>query len=406
MKNRWIQVSSPPRCMSRALQAAQETCYAETQSQGWDTALFIEDSTLQKRDSEVAEVKGWVRIVPGRCAECRRPVRAGGEVPLVVFSVGGRHVILGERARLKSSPIVFPATLGDVTWLPEPVLPKLRLFRQSLAGFRLCQLSPLSSCDRTRKVKRKLSSGSTSSGSSSSPSHITANLPEDLAALTMQQQPDVPGGATEAAASLQCSNDEMLAARRPQLVEQQHSLVRRQGSGQGARRPQHEGRLDPGIVTTSLHVPGSAGSAGNVLRRGPEPGMGHCLVHRGLDAAEARFRVRGGQRGLDVELDVEHETNVIADDEVIVNEEPERKALTESDVENIVCQLRELLHEKDQPQEDDLMEALSPLQAQLMLQAYGTLSAFQDRYQEFHVGHEDIHSLIYYKEPDNEADRV
>ncbi|KAH7979588.1 hypothetical protein HPB49_009989 [Dermacentor silvarum] len=348
MKNRWIQVSSPPRCMSRALQAAQETCYAETQSQGWDTALFIEDSTLQKRDSDVAEVKG--------------------------------------------------------TWLLEPVLPKLRLFRQSLAGFRLCQLSPLRSCDRTRKVKRKLSSGSTSSGSSSSPSHITANLPEDVAALTMQLQPDVPGDAREAAASLQCSNDEMLAARTPQLVEQQHSLVRRRGSGQGARRPQHEEPLDPGIVTTSLHVTSSAGSAGNVLCRDPEPGIGHCLVHRGLDAAEARLRGRGGQRGLDVELDVEHETNVIADDEVIVNEEQERKAPTESDVENIVCQLRELVHEKDPSQ--DLMEALSPLQAQLILQAYGTLSAFQDRRQEYHVVHENLHSFMYYKEPDNEADRV
>ncbi|KAH7980073.1 hypothetical protein HPB49_012948 [Dermacentor silvarum] len=114
MKNGWIQVSSPPRFMSRALQAVQETCYAEAQSQGWNTALFIEDSTLQKRDSEDAEVKGWVRIVPGRCAECRRPVRAGGEVPLVVLSVGGRHVSLGERSRLKEARRVFPAAHGHV----------------------------------------------------------------------------------------------------------------------------------------------------------------------------------------------------------------------------------------------------------------------------------------------------
>lgn len=36
-----------------------------------------------------------------------------------------------------------------------------------------------------------------------------------------------------------------------------------------------------------------------------------------------------------------------------------------------------MLHEKGPSQEDDLMEALTPLQAQLILQAYGTLSAFK-----------------------------
>ncbi|XP_065294804.1 uncharacterized protein [Dermacentor albipictus] len=59
MKDGWSQVSSPPRCMSRALQAVQKMCDAEVQTQGWDPALFNElMSTVQKHDAEVAELKG------------------------------------------------------------------------------------------------------------------------------------------------------------------------------------------------------------------------------------------------------------------------------------------------------------------------------------------------------------
>ncbi|KAH7978810.1 hypothetical protein HPB49_006856 [Dermacentor silvarum] len=156
---------------------------------------------------------------------------------------------------------------------------------------------------------------------------------------------------------------------------------------------------------TMQNLPGVAGNT--TEGAASKPGSKDCILATPETTIQSSNSINHfSTKGLDVELDVEHETNVIADDEVIVNEEPEWKAPTESDVENIVCQLRELLHEKGPSKEDDLMEALSPLQAQLMLQAYGTPSAFQDRRQEFHVVHEDLHSFIYYKEPDNEADRV
>lgn len=58
MKDGWSQVLSPPR-LSRALQAAQDTCHAQALTQGWDPALFFElQSTLQKRDAVAAELKG------------------------------------------------------------------------------------------------------------------------------------------------------------------------------------------------------------------------------------------------------------------------------------------------------------------------------------------------------------
>lgn len=58
MKDGWSQVLSPPR-LSRALQAAQDTCDAQALTQGWDPALFFEiQSTLQKRDAVAAELKG------------------------------------------------------------------------------------------------------------------------------------------------------------------------------------------------------------------------------------------------------------------------------------------------------------------------------------------------------------
>ncbi|KAH7960528.1 hypothetical protein HPB49_020945 [Dermacentor silvarum] len=102
-------------------------------------------------------------------------------------------------------------------------------------------------------------------------------------------------------------------------------------------------------------------------------------------------------------LVVERETSLTAEDEVIVHEEPERKAPTESDVVGIVNQLREFLHDKDPSQEDDLMEALSPSRAQHILEAYGTLTAFLERRPGFQVVHEDLYSFVYYKQPDDEA---
>lgn len=85
-----------------------------------------------------------------------------------------------------------------------------------------------------------------------------------------------------------------------------------------------------------------------------------------------------------------------------MHEEPYPKAVTDSDVADIVRQLRELLQENGPSQEEDLLKALSPSQAQLILEAYGTLTAFLDQRPGFRVLHEDLYSFVYYEEPGDE----
>ncbi|XP_072142823.1 uncharacterized protein [Dermacentor andersoni] len=62
MKDGWDQAPSPP-CLSRALQAVQETCDAETRTQEWDPARFaVLESPPRKRDAEIAELLGRLEI--------------------------------------------------------------------------------------------------------------------------------------------------------------------------------------------------------------------------------------------------------------------------------------------------------------------------------------------------------
>ncbi|KAH7960365.1 hypothetical protein HPB49_018968 [Dermacentor silvarum] len=64
---------------------------------------------------------------------------------------------------------------------------------------------------RRRKLMPELSFGSTSGGPSSLPCNTKANLLEFFALLKAHLKPDVPGNATEAAASEHCSKDGVLA---------------------------------------------------------------------------------------------------------------------------------------------------------------------------------------------------
>ncbi|KAL1487209.1 hypothetical protein MTO96_046611 [Rhipicephalus appendiculatus] len=93
---------------------------------------------------------------------------------------------------------------------------------------------------------------------------------------------------------------------------------------------------------------------------------------------------------------IKKETDFVGEKDVVVHKTQALEALTELDTVHIAMQLRATLQEKGPSQEKDLLQALSPLQAQLILAAYGTLTAFLDRQPGFQVQHEHPHSLIYY----------
>ncbi|KAH7978771.1 hypothetical protein HPB49_006706 [Dermacentor silvarum] len=168
----------------------------------------------------------------------------------------------------------------------------------------------------------------------------SSNLPELYGALTMHQQPDAPGDATESAASVHCSNDDMLAT--------------------------------------------------------PERTIEKC----DSQSSKSVKLVDTKEYEASVPLDDELETIIAEDD--LVNEEAERKAPTESVVVDIVRRLQEALLEKSPCQEDDLMGALSLSQAQLIIEEYGTVTAFADRHPAFRVVREDQLSFVFYKDHENE----
>ncbi|XP_075548192.1 uncharacterized protein LOC142582398 isoform X4 [Dermacentor variabilis] len=91
-------------------------------------------------------------------------------------------------------------------------------------------------------------------------------------------------------------------------------------------------------------------------------------------------------------------------EEGTVEEEVEPEPLTEADVTDIVRQLREVLQQNGPSQEDDLLNALAPEQACRVLATYDTLTAFLDRHPGFRQLHEDLHSFIYYQDPDDDDD--
>ncbi|XP_049520809.1 uncharacterized protein LOC119445049 [Dermacentor silvarum] len=162
---------------------------------------------------------------------------------------------------------------------------------------------------RRRKLKPKLSFGSTSGGTTSLATNMKANLPELFALLKKQLNPDVPGNATEAAASKHCFKD--------------------------------------GILATPETMPSDKCEA-------------QSSSHSTGPATECEASVS--------EVD-EVKTSFFGEQEVVVTEESQPKALAESDVVDIVRRLREVLQEKGPSQEDDF-EALTPSQAQLILEVH------------------------------------
>lgn len=212
--------------------------------------------------------------------------------------------------------------------------------------------------ERRKKLKPKLSFGSSSGASGNLPSNMQANLPELFA-----------------------------------LLKTQLELCRQQ-----AQDDEPPCEVNGNVTGWSAHKRSLNNEL--LMYSGPVPNVPNC-ARSSPDSTTA-------SDGKEFELDIlgtgENGTTSICVEEVIVDEELEPEPLTEADVTDIVRQLREVLQEKGPSQEDDLLNALAPEQARRVLATYDTLTAFLYRHPGFRLVHEDLHSFIYYQDPDDDDD--
>ncbi|KAH6948171.1 hypothetical protein HPB50_023121 [Hyalomma asiaticum] len=99
---------------------------------------------------------------------------------------------------------------------------------------------------------------------------------------------------------------------------------------------------------------------------------------------------------------VQHPSSIGRHDHISTVETPEPKALTGADVEDIMRDMRQLLLDKGPSQEQDLLDAVSPLHAEQVVQVHGTMTAFLNQHPGFAVVNEDMYSFVYY-DPDGEV---
>ncbi|KAL1483848.1 hypothetical protein MTO96_032922 [Rhipicephalus appendiculatus] len=214
-------------------------------------------------------------------------------------------------------------------------------------GFgQLRDMSTMGARKRGRRRKPKASVGSTSSCSSdSTSSKAQAKLPELFARLTLRQAAN----------------------------EERHCDAA--GHSPSAYEPCSEGEL-------------------------PKPSRNDANKTRSsLDSAKPSSKEESEASASEV---VENGTDIVSEPEEIVNEKPGPKTLAESYVVDVVRRMREVLQEWGPSREEDLLEALGRARAKPVLEAYGTLIAFLDRYPEFRVLHEDLYTFVYYQDPDDE----
>ncbi|KAH7981222.1 hypothetical protein HPB49_022446 [Dermacentor silvarum] len=198
---------------------------------------------------------------------------------------------------------------------------------------------------RRRKLKSKLPFGSTSSGPSNLPSNTKPSLAELFAFHTLKQKPN---------------------------EGERRCDVARNAREAATSKPHVKGEL--------LTTPRTTSSA---------------------DGSKTYDRKQYEASTSEV---VEKQASFIGDEQVIVREKPEPKALTESIVVDTVKQLREFLQENGPSQEEDLLKALSFSKARRIIEVYGTLTRFLDRHPGFRVIHEHLYSFIYYQTPDDQDD--
>ncbi|KAH6937035.1 hypothetical protein HPB50_025303 [Hyalomma asiaticum] len=98
-----------------------------------------------------------------------------------------------------------------------------------------------------------------------------------------------------------------------------------------------------------------------------------------------------------------HPSSTGRDGQVITVENPEPRGLTETDILDIVRHMRQLLQHKGPSQEHELVEVVSLLQDELVLQVQGRTTAFLNRLPGFIVVNEDRQCSVYYEDPDGEV---
>ncbi|KAH6940618.1 hypothetical protein HPB50_003018 [Hyalomma asiaticum] len=96
----------------------------------------------------------------------------------------------------------------------------------------------------------------------------------------------------------------------------------------------------------------------------------------------------------------DHLSSVVGHCQAVRIEIPERKGITGRDLLDIVRPMRQALQKKVPSQERELVEAMSPLHAELTLKVRGSTTAFLDAGPECKVVHEDLYSFVYYEDPD------
>ncbi|KAH6920335.1 hypothetical protein HPB50_028676 [Hyalomma asiaticum] len=107
-------------------------------------------------------------------------------------------------------------------------------------------------------------------------------------------------------------------------------------------------------------------------------------------------------RGVATSKLVHHPSSFGRDDQVPTVETPEPKGLTEADVADIVRHMRQLLLDKGPSQEQELIEAASPLHAEQVQEIHGSMTAFLNERPGFVVVNEDLYTFVYY-DPDVEV---
>lgn len=99
---------------------------------------------------------------------------------------------------------------------------------------------------------------------------------------------------------------------------------------------------------------------------------------------------------------VDLQSSVGGEDQAVRIEKPEPKGLAETDVLDIAGRMRQVRHKKCPSQEHELVEAVSPTHAKLKLERRGTTAFLDDTrpgFMGFIVFHEDFHSFMYYEDP-------
>ncbi|KAH7962725.1 hypothetical protein HPB52_017672 [Rhipicephalus sanguineus] len=203
--------------------------------------------------------------------------------------------------------------------------------------------APIRASKRKFVVRAKPSSDSTNSGFGYLPSRVEVNLPELFAHPEMHTRSDDPAGTTEEAASALGSNDEIQA--NPE------------------RTPSHKFEVE---LTSQSNSP-----------------------------------VEESEREDSTRPFVKDATILHAKDDGTVVEKSHSRALTESDVADIE-KVRRVLQVHGPSDQGELLKALSPSQAQDVLQLYGTLTAFIEQLPGFILLREDLYTFVYYEEPDGE----